>query len=863
MLKIKGISKIYELGKKKNKDYQCVNALKNVSINFRENEFVSVLGQSGCGKTTLLNIIGGLDNYTSGDLVIDGKSTKNFNDRDWDNYRNHKVGFVFQSYNLIPHLTVFENVELALTLSGISRQERKRRVVEVLGEVGLSDKITSRPNQLSGGQMQRVAIARALVNNPEIILADEPTGALDSKTSVQIMQLLKIISQKRLIVMVTHNPILSEEYSTRVVQLLDGEIMSDSNPYEINADIEKKKTKAVSQSLTKAERKASRKRERKSKMSYFTALSLSLKNLLTKKARTFLVSFAGSIGIIGIALILALSSGFQTYVNNVQETTLTAYPLSISQKYVDYTSLISSFPLNNGESKGTDKVYEKEDLTSVLNMMTTFSSTSAGKENKLDEFKTYIDDSTDLPDYINDLQYLYDYGFNIYTDSTYTGTTRVSPNLVFKKAMGTYYNASMYQDFDEDAFGLLYNNVDFLKSQYSLVAGDWPDNSSGEFTETAKNQVVLMLDNNNQISDYFLYALGLKNQNNLPIITHISAGMATEDDLLTDTTTFEYSDLLNLTFDMVAGDKYYTNNGTGYDYYDDYADHMTNNSALTTFVNTNKMDISLEVVGIIKANSEDVASANEFAVGFTSQLYNYFASLAAVPTIITEQLATPTTNIITGNAFALGETIESNLKNFGYINLDNPYKIKFFAKDFENKEKVIEFIKVYNSTVLADEAKGENYVINYTDLVGLLISNVSTIINAITYVLIAFVSVSLIVSSIMIGIITYISVLERIKEIGVLRSIGASKKDIKNIFTAESLIIGLSAGLFGIFVTIMLCIPINIIINSLAGLSSIAVLPIVGAVVLIALSMLLTFIAGLLPARIASKKDPVVALRTE
>ena len=844
MLELKNICKVYEVGNPKEKTRQKVKALKKVSINFRKSEFVSILGPSGCGKTTLLNIIGGLDKYSHGDLVIDGKSTKKFTDKDWDTYRNHKVGFVFQSYNLIPHLDVFENVELALTLSGIPKKERIEKVKTALKKVGLADKIYAKPNQLSGGQMQRVAIARALINDPEIILADEPTGALDSKTSVQIMNLLKEISKDKLIVMVTHNPELAEAYSTRIINLFDGEVVEDSMPFT-----EEKQTPEDDN-------------KNKKSMSFFTALSLSFKNLLTKKARTMLVAFAGSIGIIGIALILAVSSSFQNYINDVQETTLTSYPLSISRSYNDYTSLLTDLSENNESPaiENPEKVYSEDQISTMLKMLTMMQ--GGEQENKIDEFVDYIENQPELAQLTNDIVYDYDYAFNVYGQSEFTGLTRVEPSQVFKRAYGEAFG-QMFEDSGYQVFGQLYNNLEFLHQQYDLVYGDWPVNSDNKFGASSYNQVVLILDENNKINDYYLYALGLKNQKNLPIHAQISAGYATEDALLPDKSEFEYSEIVGKTFSLVTGDKYYTKNGSTWEYYNDFNENQTN---LSNFVNTNKL-IDLEVVGIIKAKNGDVAGMLNFAMGFTPELFKYLSNNleSNMPQIIQEQLLpqNKTINILTNQPFTGVNNINTNLRSFGYIDLNSPDKLKFYVKTYEDKEKIMAIIDTYNTTVLADPNKGEDYEIKYTDYVGMLMSNVSTIINAITYVLIAFVSISLVVSSIMIGIITYISVLERIKEIGVLRSIGASKRDIKRVFTAESLIIGFIAGALGIIITLLLCIPINLILASLAGISGLAKLPVLGAIILIVLSMLLTFIAGLIPAKIASKKDPVIALRSE
>lgn len=942
MLKLTNIKKVYELGETK------VEALKGVSLSFRKNEFVSILGPSGCGKTTMLNIIGGLDRYSSGDLMINGKSTKEYKDKDWDTYRNHSIGFVFQSYNLIPHQTVLENVELALTLSGVSKSERRNRAIAVLKKVGLSEKLKNKPNQLSGGQMQRVAIARALVNDPEIILADEPTGALDTETSVQIMELLKEISKDKLIIMVTHNPELAEKYSTRIVKLLDGNLIDDSEPFseedeakEVADTIKLIKEKRIKQGLSEKDIK---KRERKKKMSFWTALSLSFKNLLTKKARTILVAFAGSIGIIGIALILAVSSGFSTYINKMQEDTLSTYPITIESKKVDFTSIVSQMFLNSGDnddsSHNGDKIYAKENISQMINSVGNTVGT-----NNLKKFYAYINEHSDeLKKYVNAVKCTYDLNLEIYKDSDrdltvddiydFNSNKNVEPNsnaimqmiviyslyyfedktgisfakntnpgeqggyilskptnlddtkpieekypfiynnypeleyiaealeapenngmlkldqaqilsLVFK-VMGLNYDTSSLKGKSSSSlfgkmsiFNEMIDNEEFIKSQYDLLG------TQGKFITYDKEhaeEAMLVLDKNSELDDYVLYALGLLSEEQM---SKLLQGLITNTD---NNTGIDFDSVLGTTFRVLDEVDYYViDENDGLIDFRIYAQQtLANDSANPRYNPTkyygyllnayNNCANKVKIVGVVRLNnvSDSGALSNGvvYSKFFTQKLIDY-------------------RNQKISDWTEAGYS-SSSIKS---IDLSVPSQIAIYINSFESKDNVKGFIDKYN-------AQAENNdKITYTDYVDLIMSTVSTIINAITYVLIAFVSVSLVVSSIMIGIITYISVIERTKEIGVLRSVGASKKDIKRVFTAESFIIGLSSGVLGIVISLILILPINLILKHFTNIANLASLPVLGGAILIAISVILTFISGLIPAKAAAKKDPVIALR--
>ncbi len=986
MLEIRNIVKDYETGS------ETVHALKGVSIAFRESELVSILGQSGCGKTTLLNIIGGLDQYTSGDLIINGQSTKQYKSADWDIYRNHSVGFIFQSYNLIPHQSVLSNVELALTLSGVSKAERRRRAKEALEKVGLGNQLNKRPNQMSGGQMQRVAIARALVNDPDILLADEPTGALDSETSIQIMELVKEIAKDRLVIMVTHNPELAEKYSTRIVKLLDGQIVGDSDPFDPAkepAHSEVRKTE-----VTKGQ---------KTSMSFLTALSLSKNNLMTKKGRTFLTSFAGSIGIIGIALILSLSNGVQEYINSVERSTLASFPVSIQHETVDYTSLMTSMMNvrdNAEENRAPDRIYTNDISTEMMKTML-----SEMQTNNLAEFKEYLESDPDgISASIEEIQYSYDSNLYIYGHSADGDIMQINPSTVMSAMMGqsmadnvsqmtnTYSSLMGSSSMSSyDAFRELLS-TDMLKTEYEVLAGRLPE---------AYNEVVVLVTDRNELSDVTLYTLGLRDQGELEGM--MSSVMAGESfDLDTGDLSFSYDDLMGMEFSMLTAPEFYQKNDDG-----TWTDMRSDSEFMEQAAENG---LKLKVVGILKPDADSlISSTNSGGIGYTHALTEYMIDKTNSSELVKAQKENPDVDVFTGIEFpkadeeeeqpmsqseamemltgmlteeqrtkinegimaALTEeqqaqiqsammgmvsdeqmnsimmgvltpeqltqlqsgadvnslltdaqkaqmsaqiaasltaeqnaelsammngmvdptkmytifmqvlttdqlrqlmdmtkepettdaTYDGNLKLLGVAELSEPSSMKIYATDFESKEKITQLIEKYNDSKIADDNQAD--VINYTDYVGLMMSSVSDIINAISYILIAFVAISLIVSSIMIGIITYISVLERTKEIGILRAMGASKRDISNVFNAETLIVGFSAGVIGIAVTLLLNIPINIIIENITGIANVALLPWQGGVILVVISMLLTLIAGLVPAGVAAKKDPVEALRTE
>ena len=979
MLKLDNIIKDYDAGGEK------VRALNGISIEFRKSEFVAILGQSGCGKTTLLNIIGGLDQYTSGDLMINGKSTKKFKDSDWDTYRNHSIGFVFQSYNLIPHQTVLSNVELALTLSGVGKAERRRRAKEALEKVGLGDQLRKKPNQMSGGQMQRVAIARALVNDPEILLADEPTGALDSQTSVQIMEILKEISKDKLIIMVTHNPELAEQYASRTVRLLDGEIQSDSDPYNGEEADRSSEVRSV-------------KKGKKTSMSFFTALSLSLNNLMTKKARTILTSFAGSIGIIGIALILSVSTGVQNYINRVQEDTLSSYPITINAQEVDMTQLMTRLrDTAHGEIEDgheLDAVYESKIMYEMMNSMNSMEL----QENNLVKFKEFIEGGDDIRQYSSAISYVYNNNMNVYTrdpegDIMKSDILELMSSLY--SAMGFQTSSSTLSNFMQiNAWQEMLSGMDgepvnnLMKEQYDIVSGRWPE---------SYDEIVVVISKRNEVSDMMLYALGLKT---LEDIQDAMAAAANQEQIDTsDFGSWSYDDIMDLDFRIILDCDKYQRSG------DAYIDVSATDTGLQYLYDSDNA-IRLKVVGIIRPSENAVSTFLNGAVGYTAALTDYIIEKTNSSDIVKAQLDDPETDVISGLRFKVeGEepseeeireavdewlaglnttekaalytelasipteeylvssiaqyratmddsaidnmlmqafvsqtqmdeatvlsyiqnmdsetkeeylnqvlaaviaeqyatgiqtqlgalsndeiafmfdaaevtseqyeyifethlppvrsdsTYEENLRILGQVDLYSPRTIYIYASTFENKDFIADAITAYN------EAGDEADQIVYTDYVALLMSSVTTIISAISYVLIAFVAISLVVSSIMIGIITYISVLERTKEIGILRSVGASKKDISRVFNAETLIVGFVAGAIGIGVTLLFLLPINIILHTLTGIDSLsASLPIAGATALVIISMVLTLIAGLIPSGIAAKKDPVVALRTE
>lgn len=934
MLQLKNIVKTYVTGDLEQK------ALKGVSISFRENEFVSILGQSGSGKTTMLNIIGGLDRYTSGDLIINGVSTKKYKDADWDFYRNNSIGFVFQSYNLIPHQTVLANVEMALTLAGVSKRERRQRAVSVLKKVGLGDHIHKKPNQMSGGQMQRVAIARALINNPDILLADEPTGALDSETSVQIMELLKEIAKDKLVIMVTHNPELAQQYSTRIVKLLDGRIVDDSNPCtESETPVEPQKRKKIS-------------------MSFFTALSLSFNNLRTKKGRTLLTSFAGSIGIIGIALILALSTGMNTYISDVQKETMSSYPLTISDENIDVSSVMGrrSEIINERRDPDSDKSEERSGVyADYRDLETRETMTSSIVENNLTEFKKYLDDpDSEIQQYLgeNGVIYTYDVNFNVYSydtngtlinsdadteDITSSGVTSENGNSNGRNRMGMMSamlggnSDSSAENFSElmvGANGFVVSQV--ITDSYDVLYGSWPEKY---------DEVILVLDENNGISAETLYQLGL-----ITSEQYESAAEKIADGEEADEISFDYTEICDHTFYLVPACDQYIENEDGT--FTNLEDSVFNEEQLL------KNAVELKITGIIRpvegAENADISTA----VAYTSMLTDYVIKYTDESAIITAQESSPEINVLNGMEFEVpddsrkiedaktyisamgvsdkaslyqmmmyyssqntqtpgnseqsvsagvgqagnnaesmnmdentmatamdqwlendpdeeilisfydeyisGSTYEENMKNFGKVSYDAPSSISIYADSFEDKDAITECIANYNET--ADE----DNQITYTDYVALLTSSITTIINGISYVLIAFVAISLVVSCIMIGIITHISVMERTKEIGILRALGASKRNISQVFNAETFIIGCCAGLLGIGVSLVLLIPINSIIEKISGITGLtAQLPVASSLILIMISILITLIGGLLPAKKAAKKDPVIALRSE
>ncbi len=1031
MLVLKDIKKEYKTGD------TVVHALKGVSIGFRANEFVSILGPSGCGKTTLLNIIGGLDRYTTGDLLIGGKSTTKFRDHEWDTYRNHSIGFVFQSYNLIPHQNVLTNVELALTISGVSKAERRRRAIEALERVGLGDQLYKKPNQMSGGQMQRVAIARAIVNDPEILLADEPTGALDTATSLQIMEILQEIASDRLVIMVTHNPELAETYSTRIIRLQDGVLLSDSNPLSLNEAMPAKDNK-----------------KKKKPLSLKTALSLSLNNLMTKKGRTFLTSFAGSIGIIGIALILSLSSGINAYIMDVQEDALSSYPITLQQETTDFSAMFSAMTEAEADANRPvkDGVIYVDD--SLVNMMSSMMSTT---KNDLASFKTHLEQNRDkLGDAVSDIRYTYNFNMQIYSQD---GQTRVNPTTIvdnmgdsvsgmidmMSSANSLY--ASTYTS-TMNIFREMMDNPELLQSQYDVIAGDWANGS---------HEVMLVINENNSITNLLLYVLGMLDQKELSsLVNDVLSGNKVDREY----PEYSYEDFLGTTFRIVPNSAFYVPSGdtytvdgkeypiwsdiresadfdqatfalehglevkisgiirpnpdavstslmagtiayngalayeimdivresdiarqqtettpaydvlSGLPYNDGRYDNLTSEEKIALFDQwiagnfKQKADIALKLLAASAselAASEVAAMTDEQKITYVMEHFNdltdvnpavfkqvilvmmeasmgeqyqqyksQFESMSpqqlaamlektgsmdpsnatpettAAMLAFFQQLPSQELNTLTTALYAtyLAENIEEELLgrmttaqlaakfdelyaemqieqklalytqympdlvsettydlriiDLGFVDLNSPASISIYSKDFESKDKVTAFIADYNTSA------GEEDEITYTDLVGIMLSSVTNIINAISYVLIAFVSISLVVSSIMIGIITYISVLERTKEIGILRAIGASKRDISRVFNAETLIVGFGAGAIGIIVTIVLCIPINIIIHAVSGIQAInAALPIAGGILLVLISMLLTFVAGLVPARIAAKKDPVLALHAE
>lgn len=840
---------------------ETVRALKGVSVKFRESEFVSILGPSGCGKTTLLNIVGGLDRYTSGDLIINGKSTTKFTDKDWDTYRNHSIGFVFQSYNLIPHQTVLENVELALTLSGVKAAERRERAIAVLEKVGLGSKINARPNQLSGGQMQRVAIARALINNPDILLADEPTGALDSKTSVQIMDLLKEISSEMLIIMVTHNPELAEKYSSRIIRLLDGELVGDDNPVSdeeaaeiVKAD-EEKEAKLAAESADAANGatvKPVKEKKKRTSMSFLTALSLSFKNLLTKKTRTLLVSFAGSIGIIGIALILSLSSGFQNYINGVQRDTLSNYPVQIMRQYTSFSALMTGG--GEPERDKSQKYPDGSDLKVNDTIGELYREFMKGTQpNDIQSFKRYLDNSGYDKTKITAIQYSYSVEFDVYGKpyGGADGETKLIKNAIkdMIKKWGDEFKTG-YEIGGKNAGDIYFpvwsemiDNVDVIKSQYELVGG-----GSKWISTDDTDKIMVVANAYNEIPSYVLASVGLAPE---PSLTEKSPDI-----------TYKAEDLIGKEFYLLTKPMTYVKES------EKKYSEITDESSLEELAKSKGRKVS--IAGVIRPKEGITATSISGYLVYSSGLTKALISDMNNTELVKEQTreleegGENVRDLTNGGyvSFPNQKTVYDVLGGVGLVDPENPSAINIYPATFEDKDYVNSLIETYNKQ-FPEEGDGSEKRIKYDDYLGMALSSMTTIINAVSYVLIGFVSVSLIVSSIMIGIITYISVLERIKEIGVLRALGASKRDVSRVFNAETLIIGFAAGVIGIGITVLLDIPISLIIKSLAGISNVAVLPWQGGLILVSISMVLTLIAGFIPSKIAAKKDPVIALRSE
>ena len=1001
MLKLSNIRKSYVMGE------TVVDALRGIDLEFRENEFVSILGPSGCGKTTTLNIIGGLDRYTSGDLIINGRSTKEYKDSDWDTYRNHSVGFVFQSYNLIPHQTVLANVELALTLAGVSKAERRRRAKEALEKVGLGDQLDKKPSQMSGGQMQRVAIARALINDPDILLADEPTGALDSETSVQVMELLKEVAKDRLVIMVTHNPELAEQYSTRIIKLKDGLVIGDSDPFH---------SEEQAPALTGKKARTGK----KTSMSFFTALSLSLNNLMTKKGRTVLTSFAGSIGIIGIALILALSAGINTYIAQVQQDTLSSYPITIQAESVDMGSMmVSLMGAHQGGEQGEhdlDKVYSSSVMFDMMDSMLNAETST----NNLKAFKEYLDAGGGGIADLASIHYSYDFDFDIYTEDADGTVIKSDVISLMQQAMSAMYGGD-FSSFFNSSVGSMYQRMDVweellpgengelvgqqVKSQYDLLYGAWPENY---------DEVVLFVDSHNEISDLMLYALGLISSREM---NDTLAAMAQGEEVENKQQSWSYEELCANSFKLILPAEYYQADA----FSGGYVDMSATEAGMDYLFHSSDVGTTLKVVGIARPNEEATSTMVNGAIGYTSALTAYAIKATAETDILEQQMADPAVDVFNGLPFATGEeeepsdeekaaaiteylsglsarekadayvdvmsqadddyvsavvaqqmgsltresieemivqryagemgvdastvagyiaemsgeelfsqveeaiagqvreqyaqaasqqlaamsqeqlagildtvltgdentlsymglapftapqynylyghympptvsgaTYEENLDRLGYVDPASPSSVSIYASTFADKDAISELIRDYNDGVAEEDQ------ITYTDYVALLMSSITDIISGISYLLIAFVSISLIVSSIMIGVITLISVQERTKEIGILRAVGASKRDISRVFNAETLIVGLGAGLIGILVTLLLTIPINAILLHFTGLTGLkAALPVTGAVILVLISVILTTISGLIPSRVAARKDPVEALRSE
>lgn len=890
MLELKGITKDYPSGD------TVVHALKGISVAFRDQEFVSILGQSGCGKTTLLNIIGGLDHYTRGDLIINGRSTKSYQDRDWDTYRNHSVGFVFQSYNLIPHQSVIANVEMALLLSGAPKADRRARAEAALAQVGLAEQMHKRPNQLSGGQMQRVAIARAIVNDPEIILADEPTGALDTETSVEVMEILKRLSQDRLVIMVTHNPQLAEEYSDRIVRIRDGEVTSDSRP--VDAEAESLTPEQIQEHAVADARKGKR------GMSYLSAIQLSFNNLMTKKGRTFLTAFAGSIGIIGIALILSLSDGAQNYIAETEETTMGSYPLTIQKTAVDMASMMSAM-MGTGDTKGEAPKGTAESKNIVTDMVESIG--GGATENDMKAIKQWLETNPgDINDLVTDIQYNYSTPLNVFKDDTSAGAVQVNPATVMN-ALGISTSGSTQTQLMSSmaSTGQGYDVWSELLSSKKAVDRDWKL-VDGRMPQ-AWNEVVIALDEHGRISDYTLYALGMLDQSDLKgMMRNVLAGKKVEG---AKETSYSYDELMKLVFRLVPESSKYQKQAGG-----TWKDMSEDAAFMKSAVAAGEQ---VHVVGVVRATGDAGATVARYGgVLYPASLMKHMVETVAASDVVAAQKADPGTDIFTGYPFSdtasatmsLDEiesmigmmggeqatqaqayidqmraqgssdeeiaaafsklmssqtddaTYDGNLEKLGAASLDDPSVIQIYPVDFKAKEQIDTLIDDYNKDI---KAAGEGSEIQYTDIVGTLMSSVTSIVNSLTYILIAFVAISLVVSSIMIGIITYISVLERTKEIGILRAIGASKRDVSRIFTAETFITGLVSGLLGVGITVLLDFPVNWIIEAVAGVRNLAAVPAGAGAVLVLISVALALAAGLAPSRMAAKKDPVTALRTE
>ncbi len=890
MLELKGITKDYPSGD------TVVHALKGISVAFRDQEFVSILGQSGCGKTTLLNIIGGLDHYTRGDLIINGRSTKSYQDRDWDTYRNHSVGFVFQSYNLIPHQSVIANVEMALLLSGAPKADRRARAEAALAQVGLAEQMHKRPNQLSGGQMQRVAIARAIVNDPEIILADEPTGALDTETSVEVMEILKRLSRDRLVIMVTHNPQLAEEYSDRIVRIRDGEVTSDSRP--VDAEAESLTPEQVQEHAVADARKGKR------GMSYLSAIQLSFNNLMTKKGRTFLTAFAGSIGIIGIALILSLSDGAQNYIAETEETTMGSYPLTIQKTAVDMASMMSAM-MGTGDAKGEAPKGTAESKNIVTDMVESIG--GGATENDMKAIKQWLETNPgDISDLVTDIQYNYSTPLNVFKDDTSAGAVQVNPATVMN-ALGISTSGSTQTQLMSSmaSTGQGYDVWSELLSSKKAVDRDWKL-VDGRMPQ-AWNEVVIALDEHGRISDYTLYALGMLDQSDLKgMMRNVLAGKKVEG---AKETSYSYDELMKLVFRLVPESSKYQKQADG-----TWKDMSEDAAFMKGAVAAGEQ---VHVVGVVRATGDTGATVARYGgVLYPASLMKHMVETVAASDVVVAQKADPGTDIFTGYPFSdtasatmsLDEiesmigmmggeqatqaqayidqmraqgssdeeiaaafsklmssqtddaTYDGNLEKLGAASLDDPSVIQIYPVDFKAKEQIDTLIDDYNKDI---KAAGEGSEIQYTDIVGTLMSSVTSIVNSLTYILIAFVAISLVVSSIMIGIITYISVLERTKEIGILRAIGASKRDVSRIFTAETFITGLVSGLLGVGITVLLDFPVNWIIEAVAGVRNLAAVPAGAGAVLVLISVALALAAGLAPSRMAAKKDPVTALRTE